>query len=379
MTTTPRASRARLRSDAGPSLIDLSGDRLALESPSHVREAAMRALEDGATHYTTRPGLNPLRAAIAKKLDAENGVRVHPEREVLVTSGAREALFVALHVLLEQSDEAVITGPAPRVYGDITRMAGGTARMVTGDPATGFGIDPELVSRRLTRRARVVVLTSPSTPAGSVADAECLEGLAELAIQRGLVVLSLESLEPFVFEGNQHLSIGALPGMAERTVTINGFDAYGLAGWRVGYAAGPESLLGPMTQLKQAMSICSSAVSQYAALAAITGPRTSLDAARALVGERRERALAALAAESVSVARPAAGYHLLVDGRAVAAGSDALKQALSNVRLRLGAGGALGAPGWLSMALTRPVEELEIAAQRLGAALATAKGGSIGG
>jgi aspartate/methionine/tyrosine aminotransferase len=359
-------------------LIDLSGDRLAFESPLHVREAAMRALAEGATHYTTRPGLNPLRAAIAEKLSAENGVSVHPEREVLVTSGAREALFVGLHVLLERNDEAVITGPAPRVFGDITRMAGGTARMVIGDPATGFAIDPELVSRRVTRRTRVMVISSPSTPAGFAVDAECVKGLAELAVRRGLVVLSLETLEPFVFDGREHLSIGSLPGMAERTVTINGFDAYGLAGWRVGYAAGPESILGPMTQLKQAMSICSSAVSQYAALAAITGPRTPIEAARALVSERREGALAALAAESVDIARPAAGYHLLVDGRAAGANDNrALKQALREVRLRLGSAG--GAPGWLSLGLTKPVEDLAMAAERLARALAIAKGGTISG
>ena len=378
MTTTPGPTRARVRSDRPPSLIDLSGDRLAFESPLHVREAAMRALADGATHYTTRPGLNPLRAAIAEKLSAENGISVHPEREVLVTSGAREALFVGLHVLLEPNDEAVITGPAPRVYGEITRLAGGTARMVIGDPATGFAIDPELVARRLTRRTRVMVIGSPSMPAGSVVDAESVKGLAELAVRRGLVVLSLETLEPFVFDGREHLSIGSLPGMAERTVTINGFDAYGLAGWRVGYAAGPESILGPMTQLKQAMSICSSAVSQYAALAAITGPRIPIDTARALVNERREGALAALAAESVDIARPAAGYHLLVDGRTAGANDNrALKQALREVRLRLGSSG--GAPGWLSLGLTRPVEDLVMAAERLARALAIAKGGTIRG
>jgi aspartate/methionine/tyrosine aminotransferase len=191
-------------------------------------------------------------------------------------------------------------------------------------------------------------------------------------------VLSLETLEPFVFDGREHLSIGSLPGMAERTVTINGFDAYGLAGWRVGYAAGPESILGPMTQLKQAMSICSSAVSQYAALAAITGPRTPIEAARALVSERREGALAALAAESVDIARPAAGYHLLVDGRAAGANDNrALKQALREVRLRLGSAG--GAPGWLSLGLTKPVEDLAMAAERLARALAIAKGGTISG
>ena len=358
-------------------LIDLRDGGLALATPRHVRQAAKRALEEGATHYTTRPGLNPLRDAIAGKLERENGLRVHPEREVLVTCGTREALFVALHVLLERGDEVVVNGPAPRVYRDIARMAGATARMSAGDAADGFVVDPESIAKRITRRTRALVLVSPSSPAGSVADAGRLAALAELATDRGLAVVSVETLEPFVYAGAEHRSIGALPGMYERTVTINGFDAYGLAGWRVGYMAGPVALLAPMTQLKQAMSICSPAVSQYAALAAITGSREPVEAARAAVAERRERAFAALEAASVAFNRPAAGYHVLVDTRGAA--SDTLTKALRSARLRLGSGAAVGAPGWASMALTRSPEELELAADRLGKALAEAKEGVHGG
>lgn len=356
-------------------LIDLRDGRLDVQTPAHVREAAQRALEDGATHYTTRPGLNPLRSAIASKLERENGLRVHPEREVLVTCGAREALFVALHVLLERGDELLIAAPAPRSYGEIARMAGATARKIAGVPADGFAVDPEAIAARVTRRSRALVLASPSSPAGSVADEERLAALAQLADRHGLAVVSVETLEPFVFGGTRHRSIGSLPGMAERTLTINGFDAYGLSGWRVGYLTGPASLLGPMTQLKQAMSICSPAVSQYAALAAITGPRQPVEAARAVVAERRDRAFAALEAASVPFNRPAAGYHVLVDARSAGAASRALEQQLRSAGLRLRPGGALGAPGWLSMALTRPAEVLELAAERLGAALSELRGG----
>ena len=192
---------------------------------------------------------------------------------MLVTCGTREALFVALHVLLERGDEIVVTGPAPKLYRDVARLAGGRARVVAGDPAEGSPSTRAQIARRLTRRTRAIALVSPSSPAGAVADADRLDALADLAISRGLAVVSVETLEPFVYDGAVHRSIGSLPGMGERTVTINGVlrgvRPRGLAGratW-----PGRESLLGPMTQLKQAMSICSPAVSQHAALAAVTG------------------------------------------------------------------------------------------------------------
>ena len=363
-----------------PRLIDLRADRLGLATAAHVRDAAKQALDDGETHYTTRPGLNPLRHAIAEKLERENGIRVHAEREVLVTSGTREALFVALHVLLEHGDDVVVNGPAPKLYRDVARLAGGSARVAAGDPENGFAVDPREVARRLTRRTRAIVLVSPSTPAGSVTDAGRLEALAEIAIAKGLVVLSVETLEPFVFDGAAHLSIGALPGMAERTVTINGVsESHGLAGWRVGYMAGPESLLGPMTQLKQAMSICSAAVSQYAALAAITGSQVQVKAKRALVASRRDRACAALEAAGVGFVRPAAGYHMLVDARPSGLSNVALQEALRGARLRVGSGAAVGAPGWLSIALSSSSEDLEEAAARLGAVLAPQNRGATDG
>ncbi len=379
MSTIAREQRLNSPPAHRPRLIDLSGDRLGLPTAPHVREAAKQALDTGETHYTTRPGLNPLRRAIAAKLAQENEIQVDAEREVLVTCGTREALFVALHVLLEHGDQVVVTGPASPLYRSVARLAGGTARVVSGDPGDGFAVDPEAIGSRLTRRTRALVLVSPSSPAGSVADLARLTALAELANAQNLAVVSVEMLEPFVFDGAPVRSIGSLPGMAERTVTINGFsEAYGLAGWRVGYMAGPESLLGPMTQLKQAMSICSPAVSQHAALAAIRGPRAPLDSARALVAERRDRFFAALERAGVRFRRPAAGYHVLVDAR-TAVSNGSLGNALRAERVRAGSGSAVGAPGWLSLALTRPADELEEAASRLGSVLADVDGGRTDG
>jgi aminotransferase len=341
----------------------------------HVRAAAKRALDAGETHYTTRPGLNPLRRAIAEKLARENGIQVHPEREVLVTSGTREALFVALHVLLERGDEAVITGPAWRTYRDITRLAGGRPKLATADPDRGFALDRKAIAAALSKRTRVVVLANPSAPVGAVADQRSLKEIAELVVDRGLAVVSVETLEPLVF-GRTHHSIGALPGMAERTVTINGFsEVHGLAGWRVGYAAGPESLMGPLTQLKQAMSICSAAVSQHAALAAITGPGEPVDEARKLVKEQRRRALGRLDRAGIGYVRPAAGYHALLDARP--AGERAVFDRLRAAGVRVGRGSEVGADGWLWISLAEDPDVLDETIGRLRVAF-DSTGGEFG-
>jgi aminotransferase len=358
--------------------IDLSGDDLGLPTAPHIREAAQRALDEGATHYTTRPGLDPLREAVAAKLRRENGIEVDPKLEVLITCGAQEAIFVALHVLLQPGDEALIPQPALRSHTEIVRLAGGVARPVPTDPAGGFGIDPAEVARRAGPRARVVLLHSPS-PAGAVADESALRGLAELAVTRGLVVVSVETLERFVHDGAAHTSIASLPGMAERTVTINGFSAaYGMRGWRVGYMAGPRPLMAPMIQLKQALSICSPAVSQYAALAAITGPDAPVETAQRTASERRARALAALTAANVRAVEPDGAYHVMLDCRGRSNAGDELARATEQATgVRLTAGSKLGATSWLRLSLTQPPELIEEAATRLGPALA-ANGGAHG-
>jgi aspartate/methionine/tyrosine aminotransferase len=358
--------------------IDLSGDELGLATAEHIRVAAQQALDDGATHYTTRPGLDPLRRRIAEKLERENGIVVDAQREVVVTCGTQEALFVALHVLLGPRDEALIPQPAPRSFSDIVRLAGGSAKAVPTDPEQGFALDPDEVARRIGRRTRLLLLQSPSAPGGWVAG-DRLEALAQLAAERGIVVVSLETLEPFTYDGSLHRSIGALPGMAERTVTINGFSAaYAMHGWRVGYMAGPRNLLGPMIDLKQALSICSPAVSQYAALAAIEGSRTPVDGARAAVSARRDVTFAALSAAQIPFVRPAGGYHVMLDTRGNDTDGRGLARTLQRTAgVRLLPGAAFGARGWQRLSLTKPVDVLEQAVMRLRPHLGR-KGGANG-
>jgi len=339
-------------------VIDLSADHLGLPTPEHVRQGAKDALDAGETHYTTRPGINPLRRAVAEKLAAENGIAVHPEREVLITCGEQEALWVALHVLLEPGDEAILAPPARAGDADIVRLARATPRALAAEPERGLTLDADAVAQAVTDRTKAVVLRAPGLIAPG--DDE-LSALASVVAEHDLTVVAVESLEPLLHDGAVHRSIAALPGMAERTVTINGFSAiWGLEAWRVAYLAGPEALLGPMIALKQALSICSPAVSQYAALAAVSGPQDRVGEAQAEVRARRAALVAALDEGGARCVAPAAGWHVLVEGGDAAA-------AATNVRAA--PGDTVGLSGWLRLSLTEPPERLRLAGARLAAAL----------
>jgi aspartate/methionine/tyrosine aminotransferase len=291
-------------------------------------------------------------------LAAENGIAVHPEREVLITCGEQEALFVALHVLLEPGDEAILTAPARAADVDVVEMARATPRALAADPERGLGLDPDAVARAVTGRTKAIVLRAPGLTAPGEAE---LEALAGIVGEHELTVIAVESLEPLLHDGAVHRSFAALPGMAERTVTINGFSAvWGLEAWRVAYLAGPQALVGPMIALKQALSICSPAVSQYAALAAVLGPQDRVREARAEVRARREALLAALDEGGARCVAPAAGWHVLVEGGA---------QAAQAAGVRAATGTTVGLPGWLRLSLTEPPERLELAGRRLAAAL----------
>jgi aminotransferase len=347
--------------------VDLSGDDLGLHTAPHIREAAKLALDEGATHYTTRPGLDPLREAVSRKLRDVNGIEVDPKAEVIVTSGTQEALFVTLNVLLEPGDEALVPRPSRAAYVDIVRAAGGVVRAVHGDPSDEFALDPQRLARRVGPRTRVLLLGSPLAPTGAVHSRETLQRVAEIAIEHNLTVIADEAGEPFVMSG-EHLSIGSLPGMAERTITINGFSTgYAMNGWRVGYMVGPRALIGSMMKLKQALSICSAAVSQYAALAAMTGTQEPLQEARAAVAARREATFAALDRAGIPHVRPQAGFHVLLRNT----GTDAptVSEIEETTGVRLAPGRDFGAPSWLRLSLTQPPDVLRAAIGRLDKAL----------
>jgi aminotransferase len=282
-----------------------------LSTPLHIVEAAKQALDQGYTHYTHWAGMPELRKAIADKLWQDNGVRVDPETEVLVTTGAQEAVFLVCLALLDPGDEILVPDPHYMTYDTAIALTGAKAVLVPTFEKDDFEVQPEEIARHITAKAKAALLVSPNNPTGGIIRPETVREIAALAEKHDLIVISDEIYEKFIYDGAQLLSIASLPGMRERTVTINGFSkTYAMTGWRIGYLAAPAGFIRALEALKHTVSICAPAVSQAGALAALTGPQDCIQEALTTYAERRLVLMKGLDELGLSYGRPHGTFYI---------------------------------------------------------------------
>jgi len=211
-----------------------------------------------------------LREEIAKKLRRENGMIVDPRRELIVTSGATQAIFAVMSCLLNPGDEVLLPTPAFPAYRYCTYLAGGVCLDVPTIESAGFAPDFEAMEKACTPRTRVMVINSPCNPTGSVLEKKHIEKAYELAASRDLVLVTDEIYEKFLYDGAVHFSAGSAEEFRDRVVTINGFaKTYGMTGWRLGYAAGPSEIISPMIRFNMYNAVCATSFVQYAGIVAL--------------------------------------------------------------------------------------------------------------
>jgi aspartate aminotransferase len=287
------SDRARALRQLGFDVIDLGGGDPDFATPEHICRAAAEAMLRGETHYVASAGLPALRRAIARKLQEDNGITVEPEH-VIVTPGGKAALFVSILALVGPGDDVLLFDPGWVSYEPMVTMAGARCRHVPLDPSQGYRVTKEGIEAHLTEATRLMVVNTPNNPTGRVLSGAELAAIAEVAHERDLLVLSDEIYEKIVYDGHRHLSLGALPGMAERTLTINGFSkAYAMTGWRLGYVAGPAPLIEQILKVHSHSATCATSFAQWGALAALEGPQdfigqmvSAWDRRRRLITER---------------------------------------------------------------------------------------------
>lgn len=306
-------SAAHHVSDSGADTIELNRGHTGFVTPDHIREAAMAAIRDGHTHYED---VLPLREAIAAKLSRDNGIQVDPVREIVVGAGSHLVLFDIMRTYVEPGDEVVFGRPgSPTYFYYNTVINGGTPVFVPLKRDRRYKIDPDDIAAAITPRTKIIGLTNPDTPSGAMSDMADLERIAELAIRHDLLVVSDEIYEKLTFGTTPHISIASLPGMAERTITVNGLSkCYAMTGWRVGYAAGPKALIKPVQDVFLTNCIWLNTPAQYAALAALTGPQEPFYEMKTGY-ERRMRLLVdgVNQIEGFSCFDPEGGYYLWPD------------------------------------------------------------------
>src|SRR5215468_2012772 len=238
-------------------------------TPWHIREAAIYALEQGRTSYTSNLGLLKLREAIAASTEKHFKVSYHPAREILIAVGVSEAMDIAFRAVINPGDEVIYHEPCYVSYSPSIAMAHGVPVAVACRPENGFSVTAEAIEKVITPKSKVLVLNFPTNPTGGTMTRAELEAIVDVVKRHNLLVITDEIYSELTFEG-EHVSIAALPGMIERTIFLHGFSkAYAMTGFRIGYACGPAEIVEAMMKVHQYSMLCASIISQEAAFEAI--------------------------------------------------------------------------------------------------------------
>src|SRR5246127_812027 len=278
-------ARARAIEDAGGKITPLEIGEPDFPTAPHIVEAAVEALRTGHTHYVPAPGIPALGEAVAAFLERTGRMRVPPDR-VVVTPGAKPIMFFTILALAGPGDEVLYPDPGFPMYESITSFAGATPVPVPLREGNGFRIDVDELASLITPRSRLLIINSPHNPCGSALTRDDGAAIAELAIRHDLVVLSDEVYWALRYAGT-HASVLEFDGMEARTVLLDGWSkTYAMTGWRLGFGVFPPSLVEPVTRLAINSVSCTSAFSQYAAIAALDGPQ---DGVAAMLAEFRRR------------------------------------------------------------------------------------------
>ena len=286
-------AKAKALEAAGRTIIHLEIGEPDFPTAGHIREAAVAALEAGHTHYVPAPGIPELREGVAAFLERTGRMRVSPDR-VVVTPGAKPVMFFTILALTGPGDEVLYPDPGFPMYESITSFAGATPVPVPLREANGFRIDTAELERLVTPRSKLLILNSPHNPCGGALTRGDCEAIAEIALRHDLVVLSDEVYWAIRY-GGEHASVLDFDGMAERTVLLDGWSkTFAMTGWRLGFGVFPDWLVEPVTRLAINSVSCTSAFSQYAALAALEGPWTPVEDMVAEFRRRRDIVLAGL-------------------------------------------------------------------------------------
>lgn len=363
-------ARADELAASGRSILHLEIGRPDFDSPARAKEAAIRAINEGRVHYTDMAGTLELREAIAAKFERDAGMKVDPASELIVTSGAVEALCTIFLTLLSRGDEVIVPSPFFPIYDDQIKMAGGALVNVPSRPENGFRPQPEDIERAITPRTRAILINSPNNPTGATSTREELEGIACVAIEHDLYVISDECYEKFAYDPSvPHISIASMPGMRERTFTISAASkTFSMTGWRVGWLVFPSEVRPYIMKSHQGAATCSNSFAQAGVAEAL---RSCWDDVAVMIAEYKKRrdvmveALSSL--PGFEVPKPEGAFYVFpsIKGTGLSSFEFATKL-LEEQGVATVPGDPFGAPdGFLRLTYCRPEGEIREAMDRM--------------
>ena len=258
------------------------------DTPWHVREEGIYALEKGKTFYTSNSGLMELRVEICNYLKRRLDLDYDARKQVLITVGGSEGIDLAVRALINPGDEVLVPQPSYVSYVPCVELAHGVPVIIELKEENQFRLTKEEILEKVTDKTKLLVLPFPNNPTGAILEEEDLKSIAEVCVEKDIIVLSDEIYSELTYNGKPHVSIACMPGMKERTIIINGFSkAYAMTGWRLGYAVGPEYIISQRTKIHQFCIMCAPTNSQYAAVEALRNGDDDIEKMRESYDERR--------------------------------------------------------------------------------------------
>ena len=371
-------ARARALERQGREIVHLEIGEPDFDTPAHIREAAKRALDGGATHYGPAAGLPELREAIAKDVAATRDIPVTPE-QVVVTPGAKPIMYFVITALINPGDEVIYPNPGFPIYESVINFVGGVPVPIPLREEHGFGFDLSVLEQKASSRTKLIVINSPQNPTGGVLEHDQLERIADIARRYRIPVLADEIYKSFLYDG-EFASITRFPGLQELVIILDGFSkAYAMTGWRLGYGVMPESLAEHVTRLMVNSNSCTASFTQHAGIAALQGDQTPVTEMVAEFKRRRDVLVAGLnRLPGVSCRSPRGAFYVFPNVKALKRPSTEIAEALlQEAGVAVLGGSAFGqyGEGYLRLSYASSEANLKKALERMEPVLRRLAGG----
>ena len=365
------ADKANALRAAGHDVIALAGGDPNFDTPQHIVDAAMDAIKNGATHYPApTKGIHVATEAIAAKMERENGITVNPKTDVVIAPGGKWALFLALKAMVNPGDEILYLEPVWVSYPPMITLAGGVPVPVSLDGDDNFRITAAALEAKITPKTKAIMVTTPSNPTGRVMTEAEMNDIVSVCVKHDLYCIADELYEKLVYDGHKHHSLGAQPGMAERTLTVNGLSkAYAMTGWRLGWLAGPTPVMKLAAKLHSQTVTSAATFTMHAYVAALNGPQDAVTMMRDEYKVRRDFVVDALnEMPGIECASIEGAFYLFPKFTHTKRNSVDLAAALLDKAGVAGTpGGAFGSAGegHLRFSIATAMEDLERAVERI--------------
>jgi len=371
------AAKAKELRATGKTVYDLSLGEPDFATPRHICEAAVEAMEAGHTHYTVASGIPELKEAVVRRYHATHG-REYTPGQVVISNGAKHALHNVFTVLLDPGDEVIIPTPYWVSYAELVKLTRAVPVILQTDQADNFKLTPEMLREAITPKTKLLLLCSPSNPTGGMYSPEELGALADVVVEKGLLVVADEIYERLVYGGHRFASFATVrPGLQERTILVNGVSkTYAMTGWRIGWTLSPANVAKAIGSLQSQETSNPCSISQYAAIAALNGPQDCIDQMLAEFARRREFVLERIARiPGLSCAEIAGAFYAFINisehlgrdygGVWVENSTQWSLELLAQQNVATVMGSAFGTEGYARISFATSMENLEAAFERI--------------